>query len=358
MIVWIASYPRSGNTFFRVILNSVFDIKTYSIYDDKSDIGADEKTSMVVGHELLPLDFNIQKARSEEKTYYIKTHELLDKRVCQNDKVVYLIRDGRESTLSYTKFENTFSSQSKKTMDTIKGDLYFGGWGDHVKSWSPRKRKNTFLIKFEDLVKDPSLFIEKISNFLNKKTSNKYIPTFKELQQINPKFFRSGEINSWEDIYTKEEHTIFWEKNYTQMIEYGYEYKIPDEFKRFALEHRNFIDSENYELVGDDNHDNANFEFSKKINIFSNQIINLGSNGEKYIIYGNGTISKIIQALIPDSIVTYVDIDSITNHPKLLKDLWCDKIIISVLGREESIMKYLACDLGISIDKIITIDIG
>ncbi len=52
MIVWLASYPRSGNTFFRVILNSIFDIKTYSIYDDKGDIGADEKTSETVGHEI------------------------------------------------------------------------------------------------------------------------------------------------------------------------------------------------------------------------------------------------------------------------------------------------------------------
>ena len=78
MIVWLASYPRSGNTFFRVVLNSVFNIKTYSIYNDTSDIGADEKTSEIVGHQFLPEDFNLNDARASDTIYYIKTHELLE----------------------------------------------------------------------------------------------------------------------------------------------------------------------------------------------------------------------------------------------------------------------------------------
>ena len=225
MIVWLASYPRSGNTFFRVILNSVFDIKTYSIYDDKGDIGADEKTSEVVGHEFLPENFDIKKARDEEKTYYIKTHELLDDRINEKDKVIYLIRDGRESTLSLTKHENTFSSLNLNIIDTIYGNTFIGSWGDHVKSWDPKNRKNTLLIKFETLIKEPIKYIKTLSEFLHTQPIGDKIPTFNELKKINPKFFRSGKTNSWEEAFSDEEHMAFWVRNHQVMLDYGYEYK-------------------------------------------------------------------------------------------------------------------------------------
>lgn len=229
MIVWLASYPRSGNTFFRVILNSVFDIKTYSVYDDKEDIGADEKTSEVVGHKFLPKDFNIEEARKEKNINYIKTHELLDNRVDPKDKVIYLIRDGRESTLSFTKHQNTFANQDKKLLDTIYGNTFVGAWGEHVTSWNPKNRKNTLCIKFEEITKDPVKFINILSEFLNLKPIGDTVPSFEELKEINPKFFRSGKINSWEDIYTQEEHFSFWLKNYQVMDEYGYVYSRPKE---------------------------------------------------------------------------------------------------------------------------------
>ena len=34
MIVWLASYPRSGNTFLRMVLHFVYGQKTYSLYND------------------------------------------------------------------------------------------------------------------------------------------------------------------------------------------------------------------------------------------------------------------------------------------------------------------------------------
>ncbi|WP_418179600.1 LicD family protein [Aliarcobacter lanthieri] len=97
-----------------------------------------------------------------------------------------------------------------------------------------------------------------------------------------------------------------------------------------------------------------NYKFSIYFNKFINQINNLDNN---IIIYGNGTIGKTIQALIPDKILGYVDIADEDNHPKNLKNIKYDKVLISVLGREEEIIKYLVEDLKIARDKIITLDI-
>lgn len=93
------------------------------------------------------------------------------------------------------------------------------------------------------------------------------------------------------------------------------------------------------------------------IRIFYTQVTYLTNSNNEFIIYGNGTISKTIQALIPEKIVGYVDMADKNNHPKNLKNMEYDKIIISVLGREEEIIKYLVEDLKIARDKIITLEL-
>lgn len=129
-------------------------------------------------------------------------------------------------------------------------------------------------------------------------------------------------------------------KNYSKLLEeiYGKDWHIPK---------KNAHAEGNYKP-------NLNYKFSLTFNNFYNQIQNLNNN---IIIYGNGTIGKTIQALIPDKIVGYVDMADANNHPKNLKNMEYDKIIISVLGREEEIIKYLVEDLKIARDKIITLEL-
>ena len=48
MIVWLASYPRSGNTLTRTIFKNVFDIDTYSDEVRKKDSW--EEINQSIGH--------------------------------------------------------------------------------------------------------------------------------------------------------------------------------------------------------------------------------------------------------------------------------------------------------------------
>lgn len=235
MIIWLASYPRSGNTFFRVILNSIFEIKTYSIYNDK-DIGSDEETSNVVGHNILPQNFDLEEMRRSKQIYYIKTHEHYDQKVSPEDKVIYLIRDGRESTLSFTKHQNIYGKKNKTLFDTIYGDTWIGSWGEHVKSWEKFPKGNILYIHFEALTDHPSEQIGSIANFLDIHAVNNRIPTFEELKTTNPKFFRSGKKDSWKDAYSQEEHIAFWYKHAKVMEKYGYLDSKPEIFNRTELD--------------------------------------------------------------------------------------------------------------------------
>ena len=230
MIIWLASYPRSGNTFFRVLMNSVFAIKTYSVYDDKFDIGADEKLSEVVGHEFLPDGFTVDRARHSDKVFILKTHDYPTE-VCVDDKVIYLLRDGRESVLSFYSFHKDYMDSPKRLLDIIDGDTQYGGWGEHVLSWAPNTRPGTLLIKFEELVSDSLGHIDRIAGFTGFKAVSNSLPTFDELHSTAPRFFRNGKTDSWKRVFSEFEQHAFWLRNYTQMIGYGYEQDIPELFR-------------------------------------------------------------------------------------------------------------------------------
>lgn len=225
MIIWLASYPRSGNTFLRILLNQVFSLQNYSLYNDHSDIAADSQTAELVGHALLPENFSIDRARRDEKLYVIKTHDLP---VNAEDKVIYLLRDGRESSLSYLNYLQSYGFPETTLLDVIYGNVFFGSWGDHVEAWTRTNPENFLLIKFEELIREPGNFIETIAGFIHRQPKQEKLPEFSTLQSINPKFFRSGKTDSWKKVFNDEEHLSFWMKNYQQMMQYGYNKDMPE----------------------------------------------------------------------------------------------------------------------------------
>lgn len=100
--------------------------------------------------------------------------------------------------------------------------------------------------------------------------------------------------------------------------------------------------------------ENRSLYFSQNFNKIYDQIMALKEQNTKYILYGNGRIGKFIQQLMQDKITDYVDIADNEHHPNNLKNKKFDKIIISVLGREEEIINYLTKELCVPKNKIIT----
>jgi len=228
MIIWLASYPRSGNTFLRVVLNSVFGLKTCSVYGDANDIAADSRTADVVGHEQLPADFDVDRAREEDSLYLVKTHGPPPN---EDDKAIYLVRDGREVMLSYLKYENEFRDPHTSLADVIYGNVPFGSWSRHLQAWDPDKRRNTLLLRFEDLVGNTPEAIGRLSGFLGVAPAGGSVPSFEELHAINPRFFRSGRKDSWKSAFSQDEQAAFLLRHYSAMVRYGYTGDLPDVFR-------------------------------------------------------------------------------------------------------------------------------
>lgn len=193
MIVWLASYPRSGNTLARVVLKDVFGIETPSLAGDGDDRVFSSRPGVieVVGHlksatrgiEL------IEEAQRSDRLYIIKTHEppLTD------DPAIYIVRDGRSAIISYYHYLNEIENLNIPLASVIDGQTYAGSWSDHFKEWRPLERPKTLLLRYEEMIKDSNLMVERLGRFISARPGAPLSRTFEDLHTLFPKFFRKGD---------------------------------------------------------------------------------------------------------------------------------------------------------------------
>lgn len=95
-----------------------------------------------------------------------------------------------------------------------------------------------------------------------------------------------------------------------------------------------------------------NYSFSYTFSKVYEFIQNLKNSNKTFLIYGDGTFGKIVSNILKESCVGIIDKQNIESFQKLKSDNY-DKIIISVLGREDIIEKDLVNNYNININTII-----
>ena len=220
MIIWLASYPRSGNTFLRVILKDVFGFDTYAIYKENPNIDPQESSQ----DDPVPgLAFDVARFADRDELHLVKTHDApIDDR-----RAIYLLRDGRESITSYFHYYRDLMKQPTPLPEVIAGHVQFGSWGQHVADWDPGRRPNTLLLRFEQFVADPISHVEQIADFIGAPPQGGQIPTFESLHQQNPKFYRSGRTDTWKSLFTEEDLDLFRTLHGDVAAEFGYDSQLP-----------------------------------------------------------------------------------------------------------------------------------
>lgn len=220
-MIWLASFPRSGNTFFRNILYSVYDIES-QVFKPKS------------------------KHKANTNAPVVKTHMLPWQLVPANPKIpaIYIVRDGRDSIVSmayqrtYITEPGTNFTQNLLDIINIQGDHDFGGWSRNVEEWLQRA---SVVVRFEDLITHPLETMKSISPFLqlpSPKVSE--LPTFESQragqgfypkqkrhltkEKLSQLFFRKGKIGGWKDDMSPEIHELFWSLHGATMQKLGYHF--------------------------------------------------------------------------------------------------------------------------------------
>lgn len=225
MLVWLASYPRSGNTFFRCLLQHL--------------CGVPSSEKPLMPNSPLIQSFGIQPVRAHsyeeiaawEEVAFVKTHELPGN---NSYPAVYLVRDGRDALVSYA--YHTLVYDRGMQLETIDLATYcrtlhdlileqrspFGTWARNVEAWTARP--NTIVLRFEELIRQPteclSQVIEELA--LPIKIKKQAAPTFAELHEIEPTFFRRGKVGSWRDEFPPDLLALFWQQFRPTMTRLGY----------------------------------------------------------------------------------------------------------------------------------------
>lgn len=240
MLVWVASYPRSGNTLALLVLRDVFDIPR---------LGADFREDLDLGRlparalpgtpargwrlpqdlEGLTGDVLLDALRARDETYFVKTHRI--KRAGDSAPALYLVRDGRDALVSHAhfvadndepRFRNlTFAQRLEKLIDP--GIPAQGGWSGNVRAWRARVPP-TATVRFEDLIVNPVAVMARACNSVGAPVPDAATApvTFDRLHELSPLIFRKGVSGSWQDEMPPRLENRFWAVHGQQMERLDY----------------------------------------------------------------------------------------------------------------------------------------
>jgi hypothetical protein len=138
-MIWLASYPRSGNSLLRTILWQCFGLRSFSIYPN--DLGGNKELEDYVGHIEHDPDGLVR--FPSNAIPLMKTHD----HPTHSHPAIYVVRDGRAASVSLRQF----LGERQPLKAVIAGQHRFGTWSDHLTAWRPSIRANTLLVKYEDM---------------------------------------------------------------------------------------------------------------------------------------------------------------------------------------------------------------
>ena len=198
MIFWIASYPKSGNTWIRSLLCSYYYTNDGVFTDDnllkhigqfpekkhfekfKYDISipGDTAKHWIKAQELINRD---------KKIKFFKTHNFLgkigDRQLTNKDNsigAIYILRDPRNVItslknhfeMSYEESLEFMINERKFTYDFFKKEdfsdfQFLSSWEKNYQTWINNKMFPTLIVKYENLINQTYEEFKKIINFIN-----------------------------------------------------------------------------------------------------------------------------------------------------------------------------------------------
>lgn len=274
-IVWLTSYPKSGNTWFRMFLanylrNSETPVSLEEI--ERTPIASDavgfEEVTGLNPFELDPDEVDLYRpemyhylSENEEteagylykKThdaYTLNTHEIpiFPKEISKG--AVYFVRNPLDVCVSYA---NHGANKIERTLQFLQNEkaeiagkktgqlrqLMFS-WKNHIKSWQQQDQIPIHIVRYEDMKQDPLTTFGAIIQFLGLEYDKERLvraiinSDFKLLQQMEQEkgfnekmqkcesFFWKGKTGNYKEHLNKEQIEQLVKYNYDTMKEFGY----------------------------------------------------------------------------------------------------------------------------------------
>jgi hypothetical protein len=276
-LVWLASYPKSGNTWLRILLHSILSEggKLVNINEIKiTSLGFIQRHALDEFMELDSTELTIPETYQAKRAYYvqlsgeserdvfIKTHDaniqLSDGQYLTPQEVtklaIYLVRNPLDIVGSFANhlnlgFDNTINIMQDKHYTFFRNskgvssrvDQFLSDWNSHVKSWINTKGFPVIIVKYEDLISSPYQPLRAILSALNKTSVDDELikaaiennsfenlvkrerdQGFKEKGTYAPSFFRKGKAGSWKEELSQQQVARVCEAHEEMMLHFNY----------------------------------------------------------------------------------------------------------------------------------------
>lgn len=274
-LVWIASYPKSGNTWMRVFLSNVLSdsgepvhinhlmntpiASSRAIFEEACGISPSDLPENEI-ERLRPAVYRYLAEQSNEKLF-LKIHDALIKNENGEQIIpreltrgaIYIVRNPLDVSISFSHHlgkpvdrvidlmnDPDYALSSAPDRLTLQLKQRLLTWSMHVKSWTHHDVFPVLVLKYEDMLLNPFETFNKAAKFAGLNRSEKEIEravsnsSFKLLQDQELKngfkernnktgfFFRKGEIDQWKNLLSKEEIRKVITYHYNVMSELGY----------------------------------------------------------------------------------------------------------------------------------------
>jgi Sulfotransferase domain len=274
-IVWIASYPKSGNTWIRAFILNLF--KQLDGSDDGPfdinkmdqatlyDVPAFRFTKLLNVQNLSQYPHEVARARpavqrsfgaTSEHPVFVKTHNCITRENGFNTvdldvtlSAVYVVRNPLDVALSYSRYTGhaldvmiSMMCQpdlSSATTDSSAHEV-IGSWSQNVSSWIAVHHRPVHVMRYEDMLAAPTDTFRRLAAFLRVSPSpeqfsraleyssfqslkaHEEIHGFKENPPTAERFFREGKAGQWRDALTREQVMSIVRVHGPMMQRFGY----------------------------------------------------------------------------------------------------------------------------------------
>lgn len=270
-ILWLASYPKSGNTWLRAFIHNL-------MLNPKAPVDINEMNSLTTGDSLVqwyrhldprpPLAWSreeVAKMRrgaqlamiaSKPETVIVKTHNALlaphGQPIIQMDLTagaIYVVRNPLDLVISLADHYGVDIDQAIEVMnDPNNGGLADGNivfeihssWSNHVHSWTHRRHPGLLVVRYEDMLQKPLHAFGAITRFMGLKPSRERLERaielssfknlraqeeakgFREKSERGTSFFRVGKAGQWREKLTNAQIDRVVEHHHAEMRRFGY----------------------------------------------------------------------------------------------------------------------------------------
>lgn len=274
-IIWLSSYPKSGNTWTRNFLHNLTNVLSGEA-DDTQDINRMNAMStweiaappfekllgktvdQCTREEIASVRHEVQRqiADNANGLAFVKTHHALvmdRKQPTINFEVtsgaIYIVRNPLDVAISFSHHMGApiDAAIEQMAMDGLETPVaeksvyeVYSSWSQHVESWTRKPHRTIYVMRYEDMLEDPEKTFSALAKHLllnpNPSELRKAIDLssferlqkqesekgFREKPKAAEKFFRSGTADQWKKELTPVQIDRIVTDHNTQMARFGY----------------------------------------------------------------------------------------------------------------------------------------